>query len=172
MITRPGSDEFAPFYAPYIGALDQDDALAALESGLQEMTSLLASVPRDREEFRYAPGKWSIREAVGHILDGERVFATRALTFARGDAGPLPSFDEGVWASHSNAGSRDLAELATEFSLLRRANISMARSLPEEALVRRGVASGQSVTVRAILWIIAGHEAHHRRVILERYMAG
>ena len=172
MIPRPASDEFAPFYAPYVGALQEEDALAALESGLHEMTSLLASVPADREEYRYAPGKWSIREAVGHIVDAERVFSTRALTFARGDAGPLPSFDEGVWAHHSNAGSRPLAELAEEFSLVRRATIALARGFTEEAVLRRGVASGHPVTVRAILWITAGHEAHHRRVIAERYLGG
>lgn len=170
MITRPAPDEFAPFYAPYIGALEDEDVLDAMQRGLEAMTSLLESVPRDREEFRYAPGKWSVREAVGHILDGERVFATRALTFARGDEGPLPSFDENVWARHSNAGGRPLGDLAGEFSLLRRANIVMARSLPDEALMRRGTASGQSVTVRAVLWILAGHEAHHRRVIAERYL--
>ena len=172
MITRPASDEFAPFYAPYVGALQEEDALSALESGLHQMTSLLASVPADREEYRYAPGKWSIREAVGHIVDAERVFSTRALTFARGDEGPLPSFDEGVWAHNSNAGSRPLAELAEEFSLVRRATIALARGFTEEAVLRRGVASGHPVTVRAILWITAGHEAHHRKVIAERYLGG
>lgn len=170
MITRPAPDEFAPFYAPYIGALQEDDALEALEHGLQAMTSLLASVPPEREDFRYAPGKWSIREVVGHILDGERVFATRALTFARGDEGPLPAFDENVWARHSNAGSRPVADLAEEFALLRRANIAMIRSLPEDAPLRRGTASGHPVSVRAVLWIMAGHEAHHRRILEERYL--
>lgn len=170
MIARPASDEFAPFYAPYVAALPGDDALAALEEGLHRMNTLLASVPTDREDYRYAPEKWSVRELVGHIVDAERVFATRALTFARGDAGPLPSFDENAWALHSNAGSRPLADLAEEFSLLRGATIAMARGFTDEALVRRGVASGKEVSVRALLWITAGHEAHHRRVLAERYL--
>lgn len=172
MIARPESDEFAPFYGPYIGALQEEDALAALESGLHAMASLLAAVPADREEHRYAPGKWSIRELVGHIVDAERVFATRALTFARGDGGPLPSFDENAWALHSNAGSRPLADLAQEFSLVRRGTLALARSFTDEALLGRGVASGKEVTVRALLWITAGHEAHHRRVLAERYLGG
>jgi uncharacterized damage-inducible protein DinB len=170
MIARPAPDEYAPFYGTYINALDGEDAVATLVEGMEGMTAVLATVPADREEYRYAPGKWSVREVVGHILDAERVFAVRALTFARGDAGPLPGFDEDGWAAHSNAGSRPLADLAKEFALVRGSNVSMARGFTDEALLRTGVASGKTVTVRALLWIMAAHEAHHRRLLAERYL--
>jgi len=171
MITRPSPDEYAPFYGTYLDALKGEDALAALAEGLEAMTTLLAAVPADREEYRYAPGKWSVREVVGHILDAERVFALRALTFARGDPGPLPAFDEDGWAVHSNAGSRPLKELAGELALVRSSNLLMARGFTGDALLHSGVASGKRVTVRALLWILAAHEAHHRRILVTRYLA-
>lgn len=170
MIPRPAPGEFAPFYAPYIEALQGDDALELLTQGRRQMLDLVAGVPPERETFRYTPEKWSVREVLGHIVDAERVFAIRALTFSRDDAGPLPGFDEDHWAAASNAGSRPLSDLAAEFDALRLSNLAMVRGLPGEALLRTGVASGQRVSVRALLWIMAGHADHHRRILRERYL--
>jgi hypothetical protein len=129
----------------------------------------LAAVPADRAGFRYAPGKWSVREVVMHLSDVERIMAYRALRVARGDATPLPGFDENAYAPLSNAEALTISALAEEWSDVRRASLSMFRHLPAEAWTRRGTASGAPVSVRALAWIIAGHELHHLSVLIERY---
>jgi uncharacterized damage-inducible protein DinB len=131
---------------------------------------LLASVPPEKEEHRYAPGKWSVREVVGHLIDSERTFAFRCLWMARAAPDPLPSFEQDAWARMSNAGSRPLAELAEEWAAVRRDLVLMLRSLDEEASARAGVASGRSFTVRSFPWIIAGHELHHRTGLERDYL--
>ena len=168
---RPGSDEYADFYGTYIAAVKEPllDTLAA-EAG--EWSSLLAGVPQDREGYRYAPGKWSVREVVGHVTDAERMFAVRAMAFARGDRSHFPSFDENAYAANSGADGRPLAELTEELTAVRRATVLLLRSFDEEAWSRRGVASGYAFTVRSLAWIIAGHSRHHRRVLAERYLGG
>lgn len=170
MVQRPDSAEFAPFYAGYVAALPDGDILRTLEVEMHHTLALLASISGERETHRYAPGKWSVRELVGHIVDAERVFGVRALTFARGDAGPLPSFDENGWAEVSNAHDRPLAGLAAEFEALRRSHLLMARGFEGDAFLREGIASGKTVTVRALLWIMGGHERHHRQILESRYL--
>ena len=123
------------------------------------------------EGYRYAPGKWSIREVVGHVIDAERMFSVRAMAFARGDASHYPSFDENDYAAESGADQRTLADLAEELSAVRTATLLLLRSFPEDAWNRRGVASGYEFTVRSLAWIIAGHSRHHRQVLMERYLA-
>ena len=166
---RPGTDEYAEFYAPYIAAV-KEPLLDTLEAEAGEWGALLASVPPDREGYRYAPGKWSVREVVGHVTDAERMFATRAMAFARGDRSHYPSFDENAYAANSGADGRTLADLAEDFTAVRRATVLLLRSFDEEAWSRRGVASGYEFTVRSLAWIIAGHSRHHRRVLAERYL--
>ncbi len=170
MHQRPDPSEYAPFYAGYVAALPEDDIVRTLEVEMHRTLALLASIPPERETHRYAPGKWSVREVVGHIVDAERVFGVRALTFARADAGPLPAFDENRWAEVSNAHDRPLADIAAEFEALRRSHLLMARGLEPASLLREGTASGTPVTVRALLWIMAGHERHHRRILEDRYL--
>lgn len=172
MTTRPEATEHDPYYSTYIDRVPDGEILELLTSGLEETLALLAGCPEDRETFRYAPGKWSVREVVGHIVDTERLFAFRALQFARADPGPLPGVDQLVWAAGSNAGVRPLASLADEFARVRAATLSLFASFDEAAWARTGVASDCPVSVRALAWILAGHEIHHRRVLAERYLLG
>jgi len=170
MLERPAPGEFAPFYGTYIRSVPDGDILRTLEVELHRTLALLASVPPALETQSYAPGKWTVREVVGHLIDAERVFGVRALTFARRDPGPLPGFHEDAWASASNAGARPLSELAGEFQAVRTGHLFLLRGLDGEAGTREGTASGAGVTVRALAWIMAGHQIHHRVVLQERYL--
>ncbi|NJD19018.1 MAG: DinB family protein [Gemmatimonadetes bacterium] len=167
---RPGPGEFNEYYARYIGLVPDGDIVETLGREMEATQALLAAVPAEREEFRYAPGKWSLREVVGHLVDTERLFAFRALWFARGAGGELAGMDQDVWACASTAGGRPLAELAEEWRCLRRANVLMFASFTSEDGARRGLASGYEVTVRALAWMIAGHELYHRARLVEDYL--
>lgn len=170
-IARPTSNEYAPYHAEYVGAVPDGDVLALFERQGQETLALLRSIGEQKSGYRYATGKWSVREVVGHIMDAERVFTYRALTFARGDATALPSFDENAWAAVSNADRRTMASLLDEFSALRTASAALFRSFGEAEFARHGTASGYRVTVRGLLYVTAGHERHHVRILRERYLA-
>ena len=169
-LTRPASDEFAPFYANYIGLVPDGDVLASLEQQRKETQKLLDGITEAKAAHRYAPDKWSIKGVVGHVVDSERVFAYRALSIGRGDTTPLPGFDEKRWAQTANFDDRTLKELAREYGLVRDATLALLRSLPAESWSRRGTANNYSVTVRALAWIIAGHERHHLKILRERYL--
>lgn len=166
---RPRSDEYADFYRPYIAAVE-GPLLTGLESDGDAWRTLLAAVPPYREGYRYADGKWSLREVVGHVIDAERMFSVRTMAFARGDRSHFPSFDESAYAAASGADRRSLADLAEEFSAVRTATLLLLRSFEDAAWDRRGVASGYEFTVRSLAWIIAGHSRHHRAVLTERYL--
>ena len=168
---RPRPDEYADFYGGYIAAVD-GPLLETLERDAGEWQALLATVPSGRGGHRYAPGKWSIREVVGHVIDGERMFSMRAMAFARGDRSHFPSFDENAYAAASGADRRALADLAAELSAVRRSTLLLLKSFEEETWDRRGVASGCDFTVRSLAWIMAGHSRHHRGVLAERYLEG
>jgi hypothetical protein len=169
--TRPAADESSAYFATYIVQVPDGDVVDTLERGIQHTQSLLAGVPEARGGFRYQPGKWSIKELVDHLSDTERVFAYRLLTFARGDAGPLPGFDENTFAPAAESDRRPLAEVLAELVAVRMSTIALLKGLPDAAWTRRGVASGNPLSVRATAWIIAGHEIHHRKVLEERYLA-
>lgn len=171
MTHRPKPDEYPPYYAPYVEQVTGDDLLAALENEVQQSLPLLRSVTEAQADHRYAPGKWSVKEVLGHVIDAERVFAYRALTIARGDATPQPGFDEGDYVRSSGSGARGMSELIMEFELLRLANVAFFRGLPAEAWDRKGIANGVSFTVRSLAAIIAGHGAHHVRILRERYLS-
>ena len=166
---RPTAEEHAPFYAAYVARVPEGDLVEILERQIEETIRPLASLTEGDAGFAYAPGKWTVREVVGHVIDAERVFAYRALRFARGDATPLPGFDEQEWARASNADDRPLADLLAELRTVRAATVALLRPLPPEAWLRRGEANGIRCTVRALATIIAGHELHHRAVLEERY---
>lgn len=167
---RPDVGEYNEYYARYIALVPDGDIVQTLEREMEATQALLASVPAEREEYRYAPGKWSLREVVGHLVDTERLFAFRALTFARGGGGELPGMDQEVWARASTAHRRPLAELVEEWRSLRRANVLMFGAFTPEDGARVGVASGYQVTVRALPWMIAGHELYHRALIRRDYL--
>ena len=172
MIQRPGPGECDAYYDRYIGRVPDGGLLDILERGIAETRSVLAGLTVDRETYRYEPGKWSVREVVGHVVDSERAFAYRALAFARHDPAPYPSFDQGEYAAGSNANDRPLADLMAELSAVREANVLMFRGFGDETWDLRGVASGFEFTVRALAFIIAGHEIWHRSTLRELYLDG
>jgi hypothetical protein len=167
---RPEPSEYAPYYERYISLIPDDDIVTLLTTGLDDTLSLLASIPESDAGYRYAPGKWSIKELVGHMIDGERIFGARALRFGRGDATPIPGFDEDAYVAGANFDARTLADLATELALVRGSNILLFRHFPAEAWDRRGTANGNQVSVLALACIMVGHEAHHTGVIRSRYL--
>ena len=166
---RPEATEHAPYYGKYTALVPDGSIVDTLRTQRAETTALLAAVPADREEHRYADGKWSVKEVVGHLADGERVFAYRLLRFSRGDETPLPGFDENTYVPAGAFGARTLRSLAEEFRAVREATLRLLEGLDERALSRIGVASDNAVTVRALAWIIAGHERHHVALLRERY---
>jgi uncharacterized damage-inducible protein DinB len=169
-LTRPADHEYAPHYAGYIARVPDGDIVAQMERQMEETAAFLGQLGEARGDHRYAPGKWSIKEVIGHLADGERVFAYRALRFARGDQTPLASFDENAWVPQAGCDRRTLADLAAEFRAVRVATLALARSLTDEAAARTGVASGKTVSVRALIYMIAGHELHHLAILRERYL--
>ncbi len=168
-IPRPTQHEYPRYYRRYVDLVADGDILATLTSQMNETQVLLAGVPPHLEEHRYAPGKWSVREVVGHCIDTERVFVFRALWLARGATGGQPGMDQDEWAATSNAGRRTLTALASEWAGLRRDTVTMLGSLDPEGLARVGTASRRKFTAAAFPWIAAGHELHHRQLLLDRY---
>ena len=169
-VARPASTEYAPFYAGYVAGVPDGDLLTLLERQAEETAGLVGGISEQQSQHRYAPGKWTIRQVLGHIVDGERVFTYRALTFARGDAGPLPSFDENAWAAGSNAGQRTMQDLLAEYRAVRASTVALFRSFGDAEFARSGVASQNPITVRALAYIVAGHERHHLKILRERYL--
>lgn len=170
LIPRPGPDEYAPSYATYVDAVPDGDLLRLLEDHAADVLELLRTFGETRGDERYAPGKWSVKEVIGHMADSERVFAYRALRFARADPTPLPGFEQNGYVEAAGFGRRTLADLAEEFADVRKATLKLLGSLDEVALDRSGEASGHPMSVRAIAWVIAGHERHHARILRERYL--
>lgn len=170
MIPKPDPSEHDPYFSRYIQRVPDGDILEILATELETTSRLLGAVPAEREGYRYAPGKWSVREVLGHVIDAERMFQFRALCFARGDPAHLPNFDEGDYARASNADERPLTELLDEFGAVRRSGIALFRSFTPEMWTRSGRASSYEFSVRTFPYVIAGHEIHHRGVIEERYL--
>lgn len=169
---RPDTTEYAPFYAGYVGLVPETDVLAALAGQREEVLRLAASVPADRETWRYADGKWSVRGIFGHIGDGERVFGYRAFCIARGDQAAFPGFDQEEYMAAEDYSTVPLAELAADFARLRDANLSVLRRLPDARWSQTGTASNARVSVRALAYVMAGHVRHHLGVLRERYGVG
>lgn len=166
---RPGSDEHSPYFSLYIDRVPAGDLLAQLQRQLNETTALLAPLSVDQVNYRPKPADWNILEVLGHITDGERVFTYRALRIARNDSTPLPSFDQDHYVANANFSGRSLADLLDEYATVRRATLSFYRSLSPEAWLRQGTASDNPISVRALAYIIAGHELHHIADFRERY---
>jgi len=169
-ITRPESDEYAPYYATYIDQVVGDCALTALEQQRDSTSSFLASLPESRAGYRYAPGKWSLREVIGHLSDAERIFSHRLLRFARNDQTALPGFDENAYVPEGRFEQRTLADVAREFTAVRESSLALVQNLDAETMLRRGTANGKVMSVRALAWVMAGHELHHLGVVRERYL--
>lgn len=169
-VARPATNEYAPSHGGYVDEVPDGNVLSLLERQGRETVAMLRAISEQKSKQRYAPGKWSIREVLGHIMDAERVFAYRALSFARSDKTPLPGFEENEWAAASSADRRALSELIDEFVALRASTLALFRGFTEEEFVRSGTASGHHVSVRALAYVIAGHERHHVKILRERYL--
>jgi hypothetical protein len=167
---KPEKGEFLPFYGKYIDLVGSGDVLTTLSKQMADTQALLRSLPASVSTYRYAPGKWSVNEVIGHIIDSERIFAARALRFARGDAAPLPGFEQEDYVSNSSFDSYPLGELASELGSVRESTVFLFKHLQEDAWMRRGIANGAEVSVRALAYIIAGHELHHREILRARYL--
>jgi len=166
---RPTDNEYPEYFRKYVSLVPEDDVFAALEPQVALIEGLAAGLDPSRETFAYAPGKWSVRELLGHVCDAERVFAYRALTFSRYDAVSLPGFDEGTWTPHGHFADTPLRRLAGEFGLLRRANLEMLRRLDDAQWQAGGKGDNQPITVRALAYVMAGHVRHHLNVLRDRY---
>jgi hypothetical protein len=171
-IPRPAPDEYPPYFSTYLEPLPGDDVAPLLVIQGESTARLLASIPAARTLHRYAPGKWSIREVVSHVCDAERVFAYRALRIGRGDSTPLPGFDEQAYARAAAADTRSWESLVAEFRAVRASTLALYDGFDAAALARSGTANGLLVTARALAWIIAGHELHHREVLRTSYGVG
>ena len=171
-MSRPLESEYAPYYQGYVAHVREEEILPVLRSQLDELDVLLERVGPDRENFRYAEGKWSVRELAGHLIDAERVFGYRTFCIARGERRNLPSFDEKEYMLSAPYNQIDLEDLLSELRLVRLANIAMLRNLDEQAWLRIGTANDAQVSVRALAFIMAGHVRHHMGVMRERYQVG
>lgn len=169
VVGRPAADEFPYHYVAYVDRVPETDPVDAMARQIGETAALLARVSDADALKRYAPGKWSVKEVVGHITDAERIFSYRALRFARADVTPLASFDENAFIPAGGFDRRPLPELAAELQDVRRATLSLFRGFDEAAWGRSGTASGKPISVRALAYIIAGHERHHVAILKERY---
>jgi len=169
---RPEAGEYGDFHAGYIAAVPEGDIRETLARESAAACAFYGAISEEQASLAYAPGKWTIREVLAHIADGERVFAYRALRFGRGDCTELPGFDQDLWVPESHAATRPWRELQEDFAAVRAASLHLFRSFAPGDWERRGEASGIVVSVRAIAWILAGHELHHRRILVERYGVG
>jgi len=167
---RPGPREYAPFYAGYIASVPEGDVLAILTQQTDDLRSLLVPLPPATWRHRYAPRKWSVAEVLGHLCDTERILACRALRFARGDVTPVPGFEENDYVPIGRFDERAPHGLLAEFEMIRSATLALFRHLPDDAPERVGNANGADVSVRALLYIITGHQRHHMQVLRERYL--
>lgn len=167
---KPEATEYPVYYGRYVGKIEGVDIVAVLAEQLQLALSLLRGIDEGTAEFRYAPEKWSIKELLGHVIDAERVFAYRALTFARNDSTALPGFDENKWAQYANYFRMSWSDIVEEFEVVRRATILLFRQMDAEAWTRKGNANGKDLTTRSLAFVIAGHLQHHIEIVQSRYL--
>jgi hypothetical protein len=170
LIRSPAADEYPVAFAEYVGRIPTHaDVTEVLAGQLAGTSSRLAGLPESRGGFRYAPGKWSVKDVVGHLSDVERIMVYRALRLARGDATPLPGFDEDAYTPEAGADDRTLKDLIDEWVAVRQATLAFVRGLPSSSWSRRGIVNGNPITVRALIYVVAGHEHHHVEVLRTRY---
>ena len=170
MTTRPDATEYEPHYAPYIALVPDGDIVALLGSQLENTLALLSTVTEVKSGAAYAPGKWSIKELLGHLTDTERIFAYRALRIGRNDRTPLSGFEQDDYVANTNFNARTLVGLMDEFAAVRRANIQLFKYFTDEEWQRRGTANGKEISTRALAYNIAGHELHHLNILKSRYL--
>ena len=167
---KPDPSEYLPYYARYIALVPDGDVVSTLEGQMRDSQLILLGIPPAVGSYRYAPDKWSVNEMIGHMIDCERIFSVRALRFSRGDTSPLPGFEQDDYVRNASFDSFPLSQLVAELETVRRSTVFLFRHLAEEAWMRKGVANNAEITVRALAYIIAGHELHHREILRSRYL--
>lgn len=167
---RPMETEYPPYYKQYINEVEGDDIIWVLENQLNDFRELVSTISEDKKTYSYAKGKWTIAELLGHVIDTERIFAFRALCFARNDPNPLPGFEQDDYIKYSNFNNRSIRSFIDEFTYLRKSNNILFGNFGEETFHRKGTANNKQVTVNALLFIIAGHFNHHMTFLKERYL--
>jgi hypothetical protein len=170
MTIRPDSTEYAPHYAKYVDLVADGDIVQTLDEQLEKIATLFGTITEERGSYAYAPGKWTIKELFGHVIDAERVFTYRAMRIARNDQTPLPGFEQDEFVANANFNARSLRSLTEEFTAVRRAGLQLFKHFTEVEWPRRGTASGKEVTVRALAYVIAGHAEYHAQILESRYM--
>tara|TARA_R110000868_G_scaffold1211_1_gene9281 strand:- start:50933 stop:51463 length:531 start_codon:yes stop_codon:yes gene_type:complete len=167
----PNKSEYAHFYAKYVGLIDKTNIIHILNEQMHEVFTLMNSVSGDKAYFSYAPGKWTLKEVLGHIIETERVFSYRAMAISRGDTASLPGMDQDEYMKNNNYNKRSLANLSNEYLAVRVATIHLLNSMTKEMISKKGTASETEITVRALAFIIAGHDKHHFGMIKEKYLS-
>jgi hypothetical protein len=170
-IGKPDATEYLAYYGKYVSLVPDGDIITVLGKQIEETAGLLSSIPESGGGFRYAPGKWSIKELVGHLIDCERIFAYRALRFARNDKTPLPGFEQDDYVSNASFDSCKLVDLSSELRSVRQSTLFLFKHLDANAWMRTGLANDSEASVRALAHIIAGHELHHREILRTRYLS-
>jgi DinB superfamily len=169
-MSRPTTQDYPSFYHTYVSKVEGEQIKEILKQSLNELQKALSSIPADKEEYSYAEAKWSVKELLQHCVDTERIFAYRALCFARGEKQSLPGFDENDYSRMASVVHRKLSDLIEEWLLIRKSSIALFESFTPEMLSSSGVANGNSITVNSIGFIIAGHGLHHIKILAERYL--
>lgn len=170
-VTQLHSGEYAPFYANYIAQIsDVYTLMEELEISVHRLVKFVQDIPMDKYDYRYAEGKWTIKDILQHLIDAERIFAYRALRFARNDKAELPGFEENDYADAANGDKRSIMDLLTELAVVRQATLSLFKTFQDEQLLRSGIASKNNMSVRALGFVIIGHQNHHQRIFQERYL--
>lgn len=167
---RPDKSEYDPYYEKYVSLVAKDDILDTLGSQPTLLQDLITGLPEDKGTFAYADGKWSVKEVLGHLIDGERMFAYRLFRISRGDKTPIEGFEQDGYIENAHSNQRSFGELLEEFTLLRRANMLFFNNLTDEDALRIGTANNVEISSRALMYIMAGHIEHHLRILKERYL--
>lgn len=170
IITPPDTSEYFHYYGNYINRVKTNNLINALQENENDFISLSKTIPEQKANYKYADGKWTVKEVIRHLSDAERIFAYRALTFARNDKNPLPGFEENDYVPESNCANQTLSEIAEEWVSVRAATIALFKSFTSEMSLRKGLANGKEISVRALGFVIVGHTVHHAEVIRERYL--
>ncbi|WP_462408655.1 DinB family protein [Neobacillus sp. Marseille-QA0830] len=170
MMKRPNENEYPEYYVPYVQLVPDGDLLQILKENLKQVTELFNNISENDADFRYAPNKWSIKEVLGHMTDTERIMTYRLLRIGRGDRTPLAGFDETIFVTGSEVRQLPVKKILEDFTAVRNATITLVQNMPESAWANVGLANEMEVTARAIAYIIAGHEMHHRNIVTDRYL--
>lgn len=167
---RPAKTDYAEYYQKYIDLIDGDDIIKILSTLNKEASDVFNSFPQSKGDYSYSAGKWTVKEVIGHMMDTDRIFAYRALSIARGEKQPLPSFDQDEYVKNGKFYLRELSDLTYEYRLLRESNILLFKGFDESVYSNRGIAANKEVTVLALMWMIAGHQKHHLNILREKYI--